>query len=251
MEQQYNFEGDQFKQTPPPPNNPLNKRNDNTIIGILIVLFGIFLFLRNTYIIENSFLRLVTSFPVFMIAGGLILGSRSNFRLGGWVVLTGIGIFLFLQKLNLNVGQFILPTLLVGIGIHLLVRNRNKEATEIRQKQYGGTNEDYVNVDSIFSGADRIVQTHNFRGGNVSSIFGGVKLDCKQASLEEDAVLNLTVCCGGVELIVPANWIVINDATVILGGVEDKRRLVNMTGYEKRLILRGTVVCGGIDIKSY
>lgn len=250
MEQQYNFE-EPLKQTPQQP-NPHKKHNDNnTILGILVVLFGVFLLLRNMHIIQGDFIRLMTSFPVFMIAGGLILGYKNNFRFGGWLILAVAGAFFFLQKLHLNVGQFVLPTILVGIGIHLLLKNRNKTSIEQQQKYSGGNYEDFVNVDSIFSGADRIVQTPNFKGGSLSSVFGGIKLDCKQANLEEDAILNMTVVCGGVELIVPANWIVVNDASVILGGVEDKRRLVNLTGYEKRLILQGTIVCGGIEIKSY
>ncbi|RQO30753.1 hypothetical protein DBR32_08475 [Taibaiella sp. KBW10] len=250
MENQYNYE-DEYKQPQPQPPYNNQKNNNNITLGIIIVLFGIFLFLRNTNIIQGSFFRLITSFPVFMIAGGVALGYKNNFKLGGWIALTIAGLFLFLQKININIGQFILPTILVGIGAQLVLKNRNKTAVEEQKRTYGGNSDDYVNVDSIFAGADRFVQTPNFRGGSVSAIFGGVKLDCKQANLEEDVILNLTVFCGGVELIVPANWIVVNDATTILGGIEDKRRLINMTGYEKRLILKGVVLCGGIDIKSY
>lgn len=251
MENQYNVE-EGYKQTQYQTPNNNQKNNNNIVLGIIIVMFGVFLFLRNTNIIEGPFMRLITSFPVFMIAGGLALGYKNNFRSGGWMVLTILGAFFFLQKINVNVGQFVLPAILVGVGIHLVLKNKNKTAVE-EQKRYSGSggSEDYVNVDSIFAGTDRFVQTANFRGGSVSSIFGGVKLDCKQANLDEDAVLNLSVIFGGVELIVPANWIIVNESVTILGNVEDKRRLVNLTGYEKRLILKGTIVCGGITIKSY
>ena len=39
---------------------------------------------------------------------------------------------------------------------------------------------------------------------------------------------------------------------MIFGGIEDKRRMQTITGPpEKTLILKGTVLFGGIEIKSY
>ncbi len=112
------------------------------------------------------------------------------------------------------------------------------------------TQGEYVKVDSIFSTNDRVVLSNNFKGGKVGTVFGGVVLDCKSANIQQDIVIDVYSVFGGIELIFPANWRVINETTTIFGAVEDKRRLVNNTGVERRVILTGFTLFGGIEIKN-
>ena len=55
------------------------------------------------------------------------------------------------------------------------------------------------------------------------------------------------------KLIVPANWeIQTTEIDTVFGGIEDKRPQQAVgTNPDKVLILKGSVVFGGIDIRSY
>jgi hypothetical protein len=68
-------------------------------------------------------------------------------------------------------------------------------------------------------------------------------------------VLELTQIFGGTKLIVPPHWkIQSEDLVAIFGGVEDKRAILSdpsVVSGSKVLVLRGTCIFGGIDIKSF
>jgi hypothetical protein len=69
-------------------------------------------------------------------------------------------------------------------------------------------------------------------------------------------VLDLTQIFGGTKLIVPHHWKVQSkDLVAVFGGVEDKRPMLGSTSptdeNSKVLVLKGTCIFGGIDIKSY
>jgi hypothetical protein len=67
-----------------------------------------------------------------------------------------------------------------------------------------------------------------------------------------NATIEVTTIFGGTKLIIPSNWEIKSEAVMIFGGIEDKRRMQTITGPpEKTLLLKGTVLFGGIEIKSY
>jgi predicted membrane protein len=112
--------------------------------------------------------------------------------------------------------------------------------------------DDFVESTSIFGGAKKIIISKNFKGGDLVNVFGGTELDLSQADFTGTAVIELTTIFGGTKLLVPSNWSVKSDAVTIFGGIEDKRRMQTITeAPEKTLLLRGTVIFGGIDIKSF
>ncbi|MOA33851.1 hypothetical protein D3C78_1551840 [compost metagenome] len=57
---------------------------------------------------------------------------------------------------------------------------------------------------------------------------------------------------GGTKLLVPANWEVKVETVSVFGGVNDKRPVMPASDApSKIMIIKGTCVFGGIDIKSY
>jgi predicted membrane protein len=112
--------------------------------------------------------------------------------------------------------------------------------------------EDFLDSTCIFSGSKKIIISKNFKGGDVVTVFGGTELDFSQADMTKPVTLEITTIFGGTKLIIPSNWEIKSEAVMIFGGIEDKRRMQTITGEpEKTLILRGTVLFGGIEIKSY
>src|SRR5699024_12875754 len=64
--------------------------------------------------------------------------------------------------------------------------------------------DDLIQTFSLFSGADVRCQSPNFKGGNVTSIFGGIEIDMREATLSsEGAALDLLTIFGGVTITVP------------------------------------------------
>ena len=77
-------------------------------------------------------------------------------------------------------------------------------------------------------------------------------MNLSQADIKGRVELEITTIFGGTKLIVPANWEVKSEAVTIFGGLEDKRSIQpGDPTQEKILVLRGTVLFGGIEIKSF
>ena len=75
-------------------------------------------------------------------------------------------------------------------------------------------------------------------------------LDMSQADFNGSATLEVNVVFGGTKLIVPAHWKIQSDVDCVFASVEDKRRDTNEVS-DKTLVLKGSVVFGSIEIKSY
>jgi len=80
-----------------------------------------------------------------------------------------------------------------------------------------------------------------------------VQLDLPGAAIASSpAVLHVFALWGGIELTVPSEWKVELHATPILGGFENKARsTAGQTGAAPQvLVIRGTALMGGVEIKS-
>ena len=62
------------------------------------------------------------------------------------------------------------------------------------------------------------------------------------------AVLNVFALMGGISIKVPTDWTVELEGTPILGGFEEKT--MQPKDANKRLVVRGTAVMGGVDIRN-
>jgi predicted membrane protein len=85
----------------------------------------------------------------------------------------------------------------------------------------------------------------------VVNFFGGTDLNLSQSDINGVAVLDLTQVFGGTKLIVPSNWKVQSEVVAVFGGLDDKRRDLANPDPNKVLVLKGTCIFGGIDIKSF
>ena len=113
--------------------------------------------------------------------------------------------------------------------------------------------EDHIDSTAIFGGIKKNIVSKNFLGGEVVSVFGGTELNLMQADIQHPIVLEATQLFGGTTLIVPPHWqIKSDDMVAILGGIDDKRPAYQQA-YDpnKILILKGTTLFGGLNIKSY
>jgi len=140
-----------------------------------------------------------------------------------------------------------------------LVKDRNSSSEESPKapdsgfvRATGTAFLDRINERVIFSGVNRKLMTKNFQGGKATVIFGSLDLDLTQADFTGVISLDLEVGFGGVKLIIPPHWDVRTEVSNIAAGLEDKR-MFREGGVDtnKVLILKGTLLFSGLEIKSF
>ncbi len=104
---------------------------------------------------------------------------------------------------------------------------------------------------ALMGGVDRRNTSQSFRGGEVTAILGGVKLDLRDCRMATDsAQIEVMACMGGVALQIPREWSVESHVTAVLGGLDDRSAPPLGGTVTGRLILTGQAVLGGIEIKN-
>ncbi|MDX9728129.1 MAG: DUF5668 domain-containing protein [Bacteroidales bacterium] len=243
--------------------NELKKpgRNPETssrfLIGILLIVAGLILIIKKSSVLPEPldyFIDdIIFSWQMLLIAIGVITLVGSDNKTPG-IVLISVGGFFLIPELFTDFFRsfnFFWPALFIVVGVVLLMNSKRI----VKKLDYSGVNRaDYIDNVNIFSGAERQVVTDNFQGGKITSIFGGGEVDLTRSSLAPgDNVIEITCIFGGTTIIVPDNWNVILEITPILGGFSDSRKLRGdvIRDNTRSLVIRGTVIFGGGEIKSY
>lgn len=110
---------------------------------------------------------------------------------------------------------------------------------------------DYVYNTSVFGGFKRIIQSKNFKGGELVLIFGGVELDLSFAGLTAPAVIDITQAFGEIKLFLPPDWKLRDETTHILSVLKDHRYIPENPSADnnKVLILRGFSMFGAVEVQ--
>ena len=104
---------------------------------------------------------------------------------------------------------------------------------------------------AVFGGVDRHISVQDFHEAQCTAIFGGCKIDLRDAQIQgREAVLETYAIFGGVEIRVPDDWEAVNRNVTIFGGVSDHRRHSPRGPDTKTLILEGATVFGGTEVKN-
>ena len=237
--------------------------------GIFILLIGVAVLIDRT---STGLPEWLISWQTFLIALGLFIGIKHQFRNVAWLVLILVGGAFLLPEINpeLNFRPYIWPTVLIVVGAFIIFRPRNDfwEGKCSRPEKKNGktpdiedakivdetsfSKDDFVHATSVFGGVKKNIISKNFKGGDLVNIFGGSELDLSRSDINGVATIEVTNIFGGAKLIVPSDWSVKSDAAVIFGGIDDKRHIPNdPAATNKTLLIKGTVIFGGVDIKSY
>ena len=235
--------------------------------GIFILLIGVVALLKASLLDVPDW---VFSWEMLLIALGLFIGLRHRFRGIAWLIMMLVGGVFLIDEVypDVEMRRYTWPLVLIIIGLFFILRPKRRWCSETGEKKSTSladtpidpvlnpeetySQEDFIDSTSIFGGAKKNILSKDFKGGDIVNIFGGTELNLTQADIKGVAIIELTTIFGGTKLIIPSNWAIRSEAVTIFGGIEDKRSMPAMSDSpEKVLLLKGTVIFGGIDIKSF
>jgi predicted membrane protein len=113
------------------------------------------------------------------------------------------------------------------------------------------SSEDYISATTVLGGIHKNILSKNFKGGDITIFMGGAELNLSQADIQGTAALDITQIMGGTKIIVPPHWTIRSELTSVFGSIEDKRQNIGTPNPEKVLIIDGSSVFGGIEIRNY
>lgn len=227
--------------------------NNRVLIGVILVLAGLFLVIRNTGFFPDFIDNVIFSWQMLLVVIGLVMTIGASEKTGGIIVMAVGGFFMIplLFRETFHVYNMFWPAVFIIVGI-VFITTKRRGWNPAGAK--GIANEDYVDFVNVFSGGERQIVSQNFQGGKISAVFGGIELDLTKAKLAEGvSVIDIACVFGGATIIVPDDWYVSIEVTPILGGFSDTRKLNpgRTVDAAKHLLIKGAVVFGGGEVKSY
>lgn len=262
------------------------ERRDRFWTGIALLIVGGVL-LADKWGVD--FPRWLFQWPSIVVLVGLVSGFKSNFRNSSWFIITLVGVIFMADAIDtdLNFREYLWPIVILAFGVMFIMRPRkrwcrnrkawdgvsythvnpstdaglpasNYDASKTYNPTSGfGAEHEYSSADviesvSIFGGVKKVVTSKNFQGGEVICFMGGAEYNLMQADFTGHIVIEVIQGFGGTKFIIPPHWEVRSEAVAIFAGFEDKRPLQpGAFDPNKVLIIKGTSIFGGIEIKSF
>lgn len=235
----------------------MKKNYCDLIWGVLFIIAGIIIGgnIANIWYIDLFFPGWWT---LFLIIPGLAGMIQHGFN-WGYGALVIVGLILLFDRLGIiNSGfmwSLIFPLIFILIGL-TIISSFIKGPKDFETKQEKGYKDPSGRCDSnryskyvtILTGGEYRNNSDDLKGVVALTILGGLDIDLRDAKINQDIVLDLTVVLGGMEILMPDNVNVeIISANPILGGFDAKVRDNNMPG--PKVKIKYTVILGGIEIK--
>jgi hypothetical protein len=245
------------------------------IVGLLVIFVGV-VFSLDQFGLAPA-INYLRYWPMAIIAIGVVkmLQAREGGGAFAGIVFTLAGVWLQAEELNLihiRLWQ-IWPVALVLFGGYLVWQGLTGHSARPspspgtyappdvvtppaassarrgdRPARITDTNSTFSAV-AIMAGVSRGNNSRTFRGADLIAVMGGCEIDLRQAAIHGEAVIDVFVMWGGIEIRVPEDWSVASQIMPLMAGVEDQTR-PPLGATEHRLVLRGFALMGGVEIKN-
>lgn len=226
---------------------PRRRSGGQAVAGLLLILVGAGLFVQANFGVRAR--EIWQYWPVLPLVIGLVklaFGQSQGERVIGFIAaLWGS------SQLSKLLGYWspdsldVLAGALIAGGASFVYRG----LVGRREPDPRETAADWISAISVLSGVKRTSNAQDFRGGDLTALMGGCEIDLRRASMSAPASFDVFVLWGGIEIRVPDDWTVDLRGQPIMGGFVDSTRPPALAT-EKRLVIRGVVLMGGLEIKN-
>jgi predicted membrane protein len=257
------------------------KRSGSVLAGLVILGVGTVFLLKQ---FDFAFPAWLFTWPMILVIFGLFAGASNSFRDAGWLLFSGVGVVFLMRNIwpNIPVWNYTWPVIIIVIGLMMILSPRGKKRfwtyeykfrVEDPAKTTGITNDEtiiddplepekrsypkdinednWLDVVSVFGNIKKQVYAKDFKGGDIVSVFGGAEINLMHTDFNGTIHIEMVQIFGGAKLIVPPHWQIHSQMAAIFGGIEDKRTPQANYDPNKVVILNGTTLFGGIEIRSY
>ncbi len=226
------------------PSNPQTR----LILGAALLIFGALALLDNLALFH--FGLSIKFWPLVFIAIGVLKISKSQ-NTSGYII--GGGFIFFGAMLTLHHTGFISfrmrdwwPLFIIFAGLLVIFKDRQGSPFAPASTQQSEKN---CNLVAFMSGNQTQNMSHDFQGGELTAVMGGIELDLRHADIQQAQVkINVFAIWGGISLKVPQGWTVVSQVVPLLGGAEDGT--LAPAQRDKVLLITGYAIMGGIEIKN-
>ena len=244
-----------------------NSKVRGFVFGFFLLAAGTILILGNTGTIDKGLFQYIFSWQSLLISFGILIlsgGFRQNW-FGSMLMITIGTIFLLdeIYQFKTGVANMIWPAVLIIIGLAIIgkIFFPKKKVIDSKSDKYSGFGEfkgekngdEYVNVSRVFSGINLESNSENFKGGQLSFVFGGGEIDLRGAKLADGInILKVECVFGGVKIFIPDDWDVNLETSGVFGGFSDERRHIPYENVDRtrKLVIKAEAVFGGGEITN-
>nr|WP_321450305.1 DUF5668 domain-containing protein [uncultured Carboxylicivirga sp.] len=228
------------------------RRSERATTGIFFIVAGLVLLLANLDVLPYQVSDVIFRWPMILIAFGFFNLLKRQYS--GAIVLFAIGGFFMAPHLFPYVDFHDIfrfwPLLFVIIGISIFFRQKSRYT----HRQIHASKGELIDEVNVFGGGVSQIESNNFKGGQITAIFGGSEINLERCELsEEGALIEMVTIFGGAKLIVPRGWHVKTEVVSIFGGFADKRTYYNetVTDPSKILVIKGVAIFGGGELRNF
>ncbi|MGL1887195.1 MAG: cell wall-active antibiotics response protein [Reichenbachiella sp.] len=215
--------------------------NRRATLGVIFVIIGILFLMDNYHVISFSIPYYLFTWQMILVVVGIFQIATGNVKGGILLITVGI-VFWVPSHFGLSFQDY-WPVFLILLGVSFFLKSRIGERFQ--------SDSDKVDNLAVLGGTHQSINSKQFAGGKLTSVFGGIELDLRQASLDNGkAVLDTFTTFGSVKLFIPDDWVVNFEATTVFGGFTDKRAHKPTEYFGNVLTIKGLVVFGGAELIS-
>jgi predicted membrane protein len=225
--------------------------DSRVFLGILFVAIGGLLILENLELLSYDISHIFISWPMLLIVIGIYNLSRKAGSAG--FILIGIGSYFLIPRI-FDVPEHFFhnfwPVILVIVGIVFITQWNRKPSLPLGSGVVN--NNDILDETAIFGGRNMSLVSEQFKGGKITSIFGGSKINLLYCKPVEGCIIDVATIFGGTKIIIPENWNVKTEVVSIFGGFEDKRgnSIISRVDQSKIVVIKGVAIFGGGEINT-
>lgn len=226
--------------------------------------WGVFFILAAVIIVLNQMGLLIgvstISLIITLLLIPVIITSIRHWSFGGILFPLAIIGILYAEPLGI---QNLIPWPILGvalfltIGLHFIFPHHRKyeqsyshhhdDSEEWTEEKVDAGGDGEIDLITKFTGSVKYINSEKLRKVNIDCSFGGMKVYFDNSKLQTDeAIIDVNISFGGVELYLPKDWAIVDKVNCVLGGIEEKNR--NQSNATKTIILKGKVSFSGITI---